>query len=89
MNIINYYFILINVISIVCFFADKYASKGRTKRISENLLYSLAIVGGGAGGIIAIPLFNHKSRKFSFLLVYVTLTFASYTMHRYIASLFS
>lgn len=60
------YFLLINLVSYVVMTMDKkLAIKGK-KRIPENVLFTLAILGGGIGSVISMKKHLHKTRKKSF-----------------------
>ncbi len=60
------YLIAINLITFVLFGIDKRAAiKGRT-RIRVATLLSFAFIGGSLGGLIAMHLFRHKTRKLNF-----------------------
>lgn len=69
MNYLLYYMIIINIIGLFVMGIDKSASKKRkARRISENSLFALALLGGSLGTTIGMYLFNHKTRKLSFTL---------------------
>ena len=60
------YLIIINIITFIVFGLDKlYAIKQR-KRIRVVTLLSLSFIGGEIGGIIAMNLFHHKTKKYYF-----------------------
>lgn len=54
---------LINLFAFCTYWYDKQAAKGRTRRISESTLLSIALAGGSLGATIACRLFRHKTRK--------------------------
>ncbi len=57
------YFLLINLVSYVVMTMDKkLAIKGK-KRISENVLFTLAILGGGIGSVISMKSTCTKPEK--------------------------
>lgn len=64
MNIYYIIVILINIIAFVSFGMDKYFSIAKKRRISENRLLLLALLGGSAGAILGQRAFRHKTRKF-------------------------
>jgi uncharacterized membrane protein YsdA (DUF1294 family) len=43
------------------------AHRGRRRRVRENTLHLLALLGGWPGALLAIPIFRHKWRKASFV----------------------
>lgn len=70
---IEYFFIYVAIINITTFFAfaiDKHNAKTDAWRISEKALISLSFLFGALGGILAMYLFRHKTRKPKF---YITL----------------
>ncbi len=60
------YFLLINIISYVVMTLDKKRAKKEKKRIPENVLFTLAILGGGLGAIVSMKRHAHKTKKKSF-----------------------
>ena len=46
--------------------ADKRAAIRKRRRVSEAALFSLAVLGGSAGGLLGMLLFRHKTRKPAF-----------------------
>lgn len=70
LTILIYYLIIVNIITITLFFVDKLkASQMDIERISESTLHLLELLGGIFSTMILIVLINHKSRKFSFLVI--------------------
>ncbi len=70
---IECFFIYVAVVNITTFFAfavDKQKAKRGTTRISEKALITLSFLFGALGGILAMYLFRHKTRKPKF---YITL----------------
>ena len=49
---------------------DKRRAIRKQRRISENTLLTLALLGGSAGGILGMLLFRHKTRKPAFFIGY-------------------
>ncbi|MDO5405956.1 MAG: DUF1294 domain-containing protein [Eubacteriales bacterium] len=60
------YLIAINVITFFIFGLDKYRAIKKRSRIRVATLLRLALIGGAAGGWIAMYLFHHKTRKACF-----------------------
>ena len=60
------YLIIINVISFACFGADKRRARKHKWRISEGMLFLLAIAGGSIGAMIGMYVFHHKTRHWYF-----------------------
>ena len=60
------YLIFINIIGILSMYLDKYFAKNNMYRISENSLFSIAIIGGSIGSIIGMYRFRHKTKHKKF-----------------------
>lgn len=58
--------ISVNAVTVVYFGLDKALAWTRLLRVPEKVLYGLVFGGGSPGGIIAMFLFRHKTRKASF-----------------------
>ena len=57
------YLVIINFITFAAFAVDKIAAIERKSRIRIVTLLALAFFGGSVGGLIAIYLLRHKTRK--------------------------
>ncbi len=66
MKLLEYYLIVINIVTFIIYEIDKLLSKKRYNRISERCLFFLGFVGGGVGAILAMLIFRHKTRKIKF-----------------------
>ena len=64
--IIFIYLAAVNLALLVTMGADKYAAVRKRRRVSEAALFSLAVLGGSAGGLLGMLLFRHKTRKAAF-----------------------
>lgn len=64
------YYARINLFLLVLFFADKRFAIHKKWRIPERLLLVVGALGGAPGGLLAMRLFHHKSRKPYFRIVY-------------------
>ncbi len=69
------YFLLINIISYLAMRLDKKRARRGLKRIPENVLFSLAILGGSFGIYAAMRQTRHKVKKRKFTIVIPPLTF--------------
>ena len=61
------YLIIINLIAYIFTSYDKMASKTRKRRISENTLLFIGLLGGSAAMYITMKLIHHKTRHFIFM----------------------
>lgn len=64
----EFYFVFMSIMSFLIFGADKLQAKNNRSRIPENIFLIAAFFGGTFGSIIGMLIFNHKTRKRSFLL---------------------
>ena len=62
------YLILINIITFLAMYIDKRKAKKGKRRIPEKTLFVLVGLGGGIGGILAMYLFRHKTKKTRFVI---------------------
>ena len=62
-----YYLLLINIVTFLVFAIDKRRAVKRKWRIPEKTLLGLSLIGGSAGGLIAMYYFRHKIRKPAFV----------------------
>ena len=73
MNAIVIYLILSFVMSVVCFAAygvDKRRAVNGSRRVPEQTLHILALLGGWPGALLGQRQFRHKTKKLSFLIVF-------------------
>ena len=65
------FFIYICILSLITFAlmgADKLRAIRKKRRISEKTLFISAILGGGAGGVLGMLIFRHKTKHLSFVI---------------------
>lgn len=74
MNYLIAILIVLNLLSFVTFGIDKYRATRKKRRISENRLLFLTIIGGSVGSLAGQKLFNHKTQKFKGVLWVALLT---------------
>lgn len=67
MNVLFYYFLLLNGIAFVLIGIDKHLAKAQKQRISERALLSFVFFGGSIGSGLAMLIFRHKTSKMSYL----------------------
>jgi uncharacterized membrane protein YsdA (DUF1294 family) len=68
MNILFYYFLILNGTAFMLMTYDKHLAKTQKQRISEQTLLSFVFLGGTVGSGIAMLIFRHKTVKKSYLL---------------------
>lgn len=62
------YLIIISIISIIITITDKIHAIHHRRRVSENTLMGLAVIGGGITMYITMLIIRHKTRKLKFML---------------------
>ena len=61
-----YYLVFINIVGLLSMYLDKYFAKNNMYRISEKILFFIAIMGGSIGSIIGMYQFRHKTKHRQF-----------------------
>lgn len=67
------YLVIVLVMSLACFVAygrDKRSAANGSRRIPEQTLHTLALLGGWPGALLGQRHFRHKTKKLSFLIVF-------------------
>jgi uncharacterized membrane protein YsdA (DUF1294 family) len=67
MDILFYYFLILNGIAFMLMAYDKHLAKSQKQRISERTLLSFVFFGGTIGSGLAMLIFRHKTVKTSYL----------------------
>jgi uncharacterized membrane protein YsdA (DUF1294 family) len=67
MQLLYFYFLATTVISFILVGYDKYLARNKKRRIAENSLLLLALIGGSIGTSFGMWVFKHKTSKRSFL----------------------
>lgn len=62
------YLIIINIIAFALFWIDKIKAKRNLWRIPEKVLLGFGFIGGALGGILAMGIFRHKTKKPKFII---------------------
>ncbi|WP_310558505.1 DUF1294 domain-containing protein [Flavobacterium sp.] len=75
MNVLFYYFLILNGIAFILIGYDKHLAKARRQRIPELLLLSIVFWGGTIGSGLAMFVFRHKTSKTSYLWKYWGIVF--------------
>jgi len=68
MEVLLLYFLIINFAVFTIAGYDKYSAIKNKRRIPENTLFSMALLGGSIGLLLAMLLFRHKTGKTSFII---------------------
>ncbi len=66
MKVLAWYLLIINVIAFFLYGIDKRKAVKGHWRIPENTLILFAAIGGGAGALLGMFLWHHKTRKWKF-----------------------
>lgn len=65
--IIIFYFVVINIISIIITIADKYKAVHHKYRVKEATLLLISALGGSVSMYITMHIIRHKTRKIKFM----------------------
>ena len=65
------YYALINITLFIMMAIDKRKARKSKWRISETTLLLTGLLGGAAGGLLAMKCVHHKNRKAYFYMVYI------------------
>ena len=63
------YLISINLIGLILMFIDKRMAIYHKRRIPENTLLFISLIGGALGILIGMNLFHHKTKKLKFKII--------------------
>ena len=66
--VITGYIVIMNIVTLCMFGADKGKAKKSKNRVSERRLIKMCFFGGAVGGFIGMYLFHHKTKKAKFFL---------------------
>ncbi len=80
------YLAVMNLLLFIMMARDKAAARAGARRTPETTLLALAVLGGSAGGFLAMALLRHKSRKPAFriglpLILICQLALAGWLLH--------
>ena len=62
------YLVIINIAAFLIYGLDKWKAKTKQWRVPESMLIFLALIGGGAGALLGMLFWHHKTRKPKFFL---------------------
>ncbi|MBE6008540.1 MAG: DUF1294 domain-containing protein [Lachnospiraceae bacterium] len=68
---VGFYYALINLTLFIMMAIDKHKARKSKWRISETTLLLTGLLGGAAGGLIAMRFVHHKNRKPYFYMVFI------------------
>ncbi|MDX6190452.1 DUF1294 domain-containing protein [Flavobacterium sp. Fl-318] len=71
MKVLLLYFLIVNSLTFLIAGYDKYLAIKNKRRISENTLFTVALIGGSVGLLLAMILFRHKTSKTSFIVKFL------------------
>ncbi|WDF59764.1 DUF1294 domain-containing protein [Flavobacterium sp. KACC 22758] len=71
MKIFLLYFLVVNILVFILAGYDKNLARKNKRRIPENTLFFLQLIGGTPGLLTAMFLFRHKTRKTSFIVKFI------------------
>lgn len=63
LHALGWYLILMDIAAFAAFWIDKRKARRGGRRIRERTLLALCLLGGAAGGLLAMVLLRHKTRK--------------------------
>lgn len=66
-----FYLIIVNVYLFGLMFYDKRQAVKNRWRVPESNMLFMGLIGGGLGGLVAMHLFHHKTRKLKFTICYI------------------
>ena len=67
------YVLAINLMGFAAMYIDKMRAKKNQWRIKERTLLTIALLGGGIGGMIGMYKFRHKTQKIKFTIGFPTI----------------
>ena len=62
------YLVVINIVALALYGADKRRAKKHAWRVSEKSLFLIALAGGSAGALLGMLLFRHKTKHWYFVI---------------------
>lgn len=65
----EFYFIIINIVSLIIVYIDKKKAQKQLWRIKENHIHLLSLLGGALGTVSGMLIFHHKTRKIKFCII--------------------
>jgi uncharacterized membrane protein YsdA (DUF1294 family) len=80
MNLLFYYFLILNGMTFMLMAYDKYLAKAQKQRISERTLLGCVFFGGTIGSGLAMLIFRHKTAKKSYLLKFWSVVIIQFLM---------
>lgn len=66
MKIFAFFLYVLNLLTFAIMGADKHDAKASLRRVSEKMLFLLALLGGALGGTVGMFYFHHKTKHWYF-----------------------
>lgn len=82
-NLFYYYLLAINIFAFTLMGIDKSKARRHLWRIPEKTLFLSALLGGGAGAIIGMYFFHHKTRHWYFVIGMLLILIAEIGIYLY------
>jgi uncharacterized membrane protein YsdA (DUF1294 family) len=73
MNFTYGYLVGVNIVTLFYFGYDKHKARKCGSRIPEFVLHMLTLIGGTGGALVGQQIFEHKTRKRNFRLIFITI----------------
>ncbi len=58
---------IVNIVAMAMFYIDKQRARHHKWRISEKMLFAVALIGGSVGAMAGMWLFHHKTKHWYFV----------------------
>lgn len=68
-GMVFWYYVIINIVAFFVYEQDKQNARRYKRRIPENTLLLLGILGGGIGSLVAMYSLHHKTRHKNFVIL--------------------
>ncbi|KAF1084251.1 hypothetical protein SPSYN_02655 [Sporotomaculum syntrophicum] len=62
----NTYLLVINIIAFILFGWDKHCARHQLYRVSEKILFLIALAGGTVGSLVGMYIWHHKTKHLQF-----------------------
>lgn len=65
------YLVVMSIVTFLVFYGDKTNARSRGPRTRERTLHLMSLAGGAFGGLLAMVIFDHKTKKRRFWVVQI------------------